>query len=172
MTTLAASASEIRSQNRSGAKAYDQVVRQAADAAQALHAVSTRRESGLMKQQTLAERLLEDYELDLRNEPRPENLQPVEDRQEIEESITHLRSQLQKTGAVNMEALAELNRCRHVTTSCMVSIKTSPRPKIRYSGSLPRSTSIVDDCLWIRSKRFVRIFKGCIANHSAVVPRI
>ncbi len=108
LTTLAASASEIRSQNRSGAKAYDQVVRQAADAAQALHAVSTRRESGLMKQQTLAERLLEDYELDLRNEPRPENLQPVEDRQEIEESITHLRSQLQKTGAVNMEALAEL----------------------------------------------------------------
>ncbi len=108
LTMLAASASEIRSQNRSGAKAYDQVVRQAADAAQALHAVSTRRESGLMKQQTLAERLLEDYELDLRNEPRPENLQPVEDRQEIEESITHLRSQLQKTGAVNMEALAEL----------------------------------------------------------------
>ncbi len=105
---LATSAADIRSQNRAGAKAYDQAVRGATDAAAQVHAVSTRRDAAAMRRTTLAERLLEDYELDLRNQQPPENLEPVEDRDGMEQSIAHLRAQLQKTGAVNMEALAEL----------------------------------------------------------------
>ncbi|MGV3485401.1 MAG: chromosome segregation protein SMC [Planctomycetaceae bacterium] len=105
---LAASSSEIRAQNRASAKAYDQAVRDATEAAQNVHLVSARRDAALMRRTTLAERLLEDYELDLRHEPLPENFEKIENRDEVEESIAHLRAQLQKTGAVNMEALAEL----------------------------------------------------------------
>ncbi len=105
---LAVSSSEIRNQNRAGTKAYEQAVRDATESAQHVHAVSSRRDATAMKRTTLAERLIEDYELDLRHEQAPENFQPLENRNEVEESIFHLRGQLQKTGAVNMEALAEL----------------------------------------------------------------
>jgi len=105
---LAASSSDIRAQNRAGGKAYDQAVRGATEAAQTVHTISTRRDAAVMRRTTLAERLLEDYELDLRNEQPPENFERTENRNEVEESIAHLRAQLQKTGAVNMEALAEL----------------------------------------------------------------
>jgi len=105
---LASSSSDIRAQNRAGAKSYDQAVRGATEAAQMVHSISTRRDAAVMRRTTLAERLIEDYELDLRNELPPENFAPVENRNEVEESIAHLRGQLQKTGAVNMEALAEL----------------------------------------------------------------
>jgi len=105
---LAGLSSEIRAQNRAGAKAYDQAVRGATEAAQQVHAVSTRRDAADMRRTALAERLLEDYELDLRNEQPPENFEKIENRDEVEEDIAHLRAQLAKTGAVNMEALAEL----------------------------------------------------------------
>lgn len=105
---LAASSSDIRAQNRAGSKAYDQAVRGATEAAQTVHTISTRRDAAVMRRTTLAERLLEDYELDLRNEQPPENFERIENRDEVEENIAHLRAQLQKTGAVNMEALAEL----------------------------------------------------------------
>ena len=105
---LATSSADIRAQNRAGAKAYDQAIQSTSEAAEIVHAASTRRDAALMRRTALAERLLEDYELDLRNEQQPENFEPVENRDEVEESIAHLRTQLQKTGAVNMEALAEL----------------------------------------------------------------
>ncbi len=108
LRALASTSNEIRAQNRSSAKAYDQAVRQATDAAQQVHAVATRRDAAVMKQTTLAERLIEDYELDLRNEQPPEDFELISDRGEVEADIVHLRGQLQKTGAVNMEALAEL----------------------------------------------------------------
>lgn len=105
---LAVQSSEIRAQNRAGAKAYDQAVRAATEAAQTVHTISTRRDAAVMRRTTLAERLLEDYELDLRNESMPEGFEKIENRDAVEEDIAHLRAQLQKTGAVNMEALAEL----------------------------------------------------------------
>jgi chromosome segregation protein len=105
---LALTSSEIRAQNRAGAKAYDQAVRAATEAAQAVHTISTRRDAAVMRRTTLAERLREDYELDLRNEQKPDDFELIENREEVEETISHLRAQLQKTGAVNMEALAEL----------------------------------------------------------------
>jgi len=108
LQSLAHDSAEVRSQNRAGAKAYDLAVRAATDAAQAVHTIATRRDNAALRRSALAERLIEDYELDLSNEQPPENFEPIKDRNEVEESITHLRSQLQKTGSVNMEALAEL----------------------------------------------------------------
>lgn len=61
-----------------------------------------------MRLETLAERLLEDYEIDLRGSQPPEDYQPPEDRDAAESEISHLREQVQRVGAVNMEALAEL----------------------------------------------------------------
>lgn len=108
LAALARAAAEIRTSSRASQKAYDAAVKQASDAAQAVHVITSRRDAAVMKRQTLAERLLEDYEIDLQNESPPEDLQPIADRDAVEQEIQHLRSQLQKTGSVNMEALEEL----------------------------------------------------------------
>jgi chromosome segregation protein len=108
LTELAKAAADIRAGGRASQKAYDAAVKGASDLAQQVHAVASRRDAALLKRQTLAERLLEDYEIDLNAEQPPENLQPIDDRDAIEQEVQHLRSQLQKTGSVNMEALEEL----------------------------------------------------------------
>ncbi len=105
---LAVDAAEIRSGGRASQKAHDAAVRQAGEISQRLHAISSRRDAAVMRRQTLAERLLEDYEIDLHAEQPPENLEPIEDRDAADTEIQHLRGQLQKTGSVNMEALEEL----------------------------------------------------------------
>jgi len=108
LASLAKSAADIRSGGRASQKAYDAAVKEASDIAQQVHAIASRRDAAAMKRQTLAERLIEDYELDLQSETPPEDLQPIEDREAVEQEIQRLRVQLQKTGSVNMEALDEL----------------------------------------------------------------
>lgn len=108
LTELAKSAADIRSGGRSSQKAYDAAAKEANELGQQVHAINSRRDAAVMKRQTLAQRLLEDYEIDLESSEPPEDLQPIEDREASEQEIQHLRGQLQKTGSVNMEALDEL----------------------------------------------------------------
>jgi len=105
---MAQTATEVRASGRAGQKAYDAAVQQATEANQRLHEITRGRDAAVMRRQTLAQRLLEDYEIDLESEQPPETLEPIADREACEEEIQHLRSQLQKTGSVNMEALEEL----------------------------------------------------------------
>ncbi len=105
---LAQAAADVRAAARASQKGYDAAVKQASQLAQNCHAIASRRDAAILRRQTLGQRIAEDYEIDLANSEPPEDLQPIDDRQAIEQEIQHLRSQLAKTGSVNMEALEEL----------------------------------------------------------------
>ncbi len=108
LKTLAQDAANVRSENRTIMQASEQAMKDAATASETVHAVTSRRDNAKLRLDTLADRLLEDYEIDLRNSEPPEDYEPPEDRDAAEEEITRLRSQLQRTSSVNMEALEEL----------------------------------------------------------------
>lgn len=101
-------ADEIRQEMRQRQEANESVINEAGAAAEAVHAVTSKRDNAKLRRETLADRIYEDYEIDLRGGEPPEEFQPPEDREAVDAEITSLRSQLQKTGAVNMEALEEL----------------------------------------------------------------
>ncbi|NND96461.1 MAG: chromosome segregation protein SMC, partial [Pirellulaceae bacterium] len=105
---LAQQAADVRESNREIMKASELAMKAASTASAAVHAITARRDNIQLRRETLADRLLEDYEIDLRIGEAPEDLQPVENRDEVEEEITKLRTQLQRTSSVNMEALEEL----------------------------------------------------------------
>ncbi len=108
LAKLAQSAASVRAENRAIVKASESAIKQTSIASEAVHAITARRDNTKLRRQTLAERLLEDYQIDLQNSDPPENLQAAEDRQNIENEIAELRGQLQRTSSVNMEALEEL----------------------------------------------------------------
>jgi chromosome segregation protein len=101
-------ADEIRQEMRRRQEANESVINEAGAAAEAVHAVTSKRDNAKLRRETVADRIYEDYEIDLRGEEPPEDFEPPEDREAVDAEITSLRSQLQKTGAVNMEALEEL----------------------------------------------------------------
>ena len=105
---LAKKASDVREENREILKASEEAMDFAGKASEAVHSITARRDNAKLRRDTLAERLLEDYEIDLRDSDPPENMQAPEDREAVEEEITKLRAQLQRTSNVNMEALEEL----------------------------------------------------------------
>ncbi len=105
---LAQAAADVRRENREIMQASEQAMKDVASASETVHAVTARRDNAKLRLDTLAQRLLEDYEIDLRNSQPPEDHQPPEDRQAAEREITDLRAQLQRTSSVNMEALEEL----------------------------------------------------------------
>ena len=74
-----------------------------------MHLITASRDNIKLRRETLVDRLIEDYEIDLRGTDPPEDLQEVDDREAAEAEITQLRSQLQRTSSVNMEALEELD---------------------------------------------------------------
>jgi len=78
-------------------------------ATEAVATISAARDAAELKRNTLADRIAEDYSIDLRNDEPPEELSEIEDRQSVDDEITKLRSQVQNVGSVNMEALEELN---------------------------------------------------------------
>jgi chromosome segregation protein len=108
LVELSRRATEIRAGGRSIQKGYDAAVKQVTQASQAAAEIARTRDAAILKRQSLAQRLREDYEIDLLNDQPPEGLRPIDDRAALEEEIQHLRGQLQKTGSVNMEALEEL----------------------------------------------------------------
>jgi chromosome segregation protein len=105
---LAQSAAEVRQENRQIMQASEDAMKKAATASEAVHALSAKRDNAKLRRETLADRLMEDYEIDLRNSEVPEDWEAPEDRAETEKEINDLRTQLQRTSNVNMEALEEL----------------------------------------------------------------
>ena len=105
---LAQSAAEVRQENRKIMQASEDAMKMAATASEAVHALSAKRDNAKLRRETLADRLMEDYEIDLRNSEVPEDWEAPEDRAETEKEINDLRTQLQRTSNVNMEALEEL----------------------------------------------------------------
>lgn len=105
---LAQQAADVRSENRATINAADQAMKDASAASESVHAISASRDNAKLRRDTLADRMLEDYEIDLRNGEVPAELEEPGDRALVDEEITRLRGQLQKTGSVNMEALEEL----------------------------------------------------------------
>ena len=98
----------VKNENREVIQASERAMTQANQGESAVHAVEAKRENAKMRRETLASRLMEDYEIDLHGEEVPEDFEPIEDRMAAEAEIQSLRSQLQKTTSVNMEALEEL----------------------------------------------------------------
>ena len=105
---LAEFASAVRRENRDIVKAAEKAMQDAAAASVAVHAITGRRDNARLRRETLAQRLMEDYEIDLQASQPPEDFAEPEDREAVENEITELRSQLQRTSSVNMEALEEL----------------------------------------------------------------
>ena len=108
LSELAISASDVRSSNREILKASERAIKDAAAASEAVHSITARNDNARLRRETLVTRLMEDYEIDLRASEPPEDFQEPESREEIEAEINQLRSQLQRTTSVNMEALEEL----------------------------------------------------------------
>ncbi len=105
---LAERAADVRKENRAVQKASEVAMKEANAASQAVHAVTAARDNARLRRETLASRMLEDYEIDLNASEPPEDMQSIDDRESIEEEIARLRNQVQNVGSVNMEALEEL----------------------------------------------------------------
>ncbi len=105
---LAERAADVRKENRAVQKASEVAMKEANAASQAVHAVTAARDNARLRRETLASRMLEDYEIDLNASEPPEEMQSIDDRESIEEEIARLRNQVQNVGSVNMEALEEL----------------------------------------------------------------
>ncbi|MGC6448495.1 MAG: chromosome segregation protein SMC [Rubripirellula sp.] len=105
---LARGVAQVKKDNREIMRASEEAMKNVATASEAVHSLTAKRDNAKLRQDTLADRLQEDYEIDLRGDERPEDWEPPEDRRAVESEITQLRNQLQKTSSVNMEALEEL----------------------------------------------------------------
>ncbi|MEM9367342.1 MAG: chromosome segregation protein SMC [Planctomycetota bacterium] len=109
LTRLANEAKQQREATKQVQIEADAATEAAAAAVQALATVQASLESATLRRDTLADRLKEDYDLDLHLAEPPEALQEIDDREAMENEITKLRSQVQNVGSINMEALDELN---------------------------------------------------------------
>ena len=105
---LAQQAETVRKSTRQINRESEQVINDTAKASESLHALTSQRDNATMRQTTLADRIKEDYQIDLHHDDPPEELFEIENRNAMNEEITKLRDQLQRTSNVNMEALAEL----------------------------------------------------------------
>lgn len=76
---------------------------------ESMASISSARDAAGLKRNTLADRIAEDYGIDLRNDEPPEELAEIGNRDEVDDEISTLRSAVQNVGSVNMEALEELN---------------------------------------------------------------
>ncbi|WP_164101222.1 chromosome segregation protein SMC [Candidatus Laterigemmans baculatus] len=108
LRVLAGEVGSLREQQRQLQRENDAIQRRVQKAAEAVHQLQRQRDEAQLRRTTLAERVREDYDIDLHAEQPPEDFEPPEDREAAEAEIASLRAQLQKTGAVNMEALEEL----------------------------------------------------------------
>lgn len=106
---LAVRAEGERASSRSVQTQTQAAIKAVAAAAEAVASITTARDAAELKQTTLAQRIVEDYSIDLRNDEPPEELAEIDDRSAVDEEIAKLRSQVQNVGSVNMEALEELN---------------------------------------------------------------
>ncbi|MEM6470884.1 MAG: chromosome segregation protein SMC [Planctomycetota bacterium] len=108
IATLAASADELRDNVGKLAEESEAIIQAATSASEAVHSITSRRDAAKLRRTSLAERISEDYQIDLENDDPPQEIAEIEDRLAIDREISRLREQLQRTSNVNMEALAEL----------------------------------------------------------------
>ena len=106
---LAGRAEAERTENRSVQTQTQAAIKAVAAASEAVASITTARDAAELKRTTLAQRIAEDYGIDLKNDEPPEELAEIEDRSSVDDEIVKLRSQVQNVGSVNMEALEELN---------------------------------------------------------------
>ncbi|EMI28657.1 MAG: chromosome segregation protein SMC [Rhodopirellula sp.] len=109
LQVLAAEANQEREATRRVQTESQAAIKAVAKATEAVATISSARDAAALKQTTLADRIAEDYQIDLRNDEPPEELAEIEDRSSVDEEISRLRGQVQNVGSVNMEALEELN---------------------------------------------------------------
>ncbi len=95
-------AKSVQSRSQNAAKAVTAATEEVAS-------ISSARDAAELKRNTLADRIAEDYGIDLRNDEPPDELAEIEDRDEVDAEISKLRAAVQNVGSVNMEALDELN---------------------------------------------------------------
>ena len=98
----------VAADNRDVLRAADQAAQGVATWTAKVNELTNQTENASLRRQSVAERLMEDYEIDLRTEEVPLDHAPPENRDDVEAEITRLRGQLQRTSGVNMEALEEL----------------------------------------------------------------
>ena len=105
---LAQTAREVRATNRDVIEATEAATTAASEATTRHAELESRIANNRLRRETLATRLREDYSIDLDAEEVPEDFEPPEDRDAVEQEIAKLRGQVQTTTNVNMEALREL----------------------------------------------------------------
>ncbi|MEM9826012.1 MAG: chromosome segregation protein SMC [Planctomycetota bacterium] len=105
---LASESERVRADNRDVMQASETATRDASVASEDVMRSTAALDATRLKREGLAQRMLEDYELDLIGEEVPVDLEPLDDRDAAEEEISRLRNQVQRTSNVNMEALEEL----------------------------------------------------------------
>ncbi len=109
LRAFAVRAEAQRSEARKVQTQTQAAIKAVAAASEAVSSITASRDAAELKRNTLAERIKEDYEIDLRGDDPPEELAEIEDRSAVDDEIAKLRSQVQNVGSVNMEALEELN---------------------------------------------------------------
>lgn len=105
---LAESAKTVRDSSREIAQASEAAIKDAETASEAVHSITSRLDAAKLRRVTLAERIQEDYQINLDQDEPPEELAEIENRVTMDQEINRLRDQLQRTSNVNMEALTEL----------------------------------------------------------------
>jgi chromosome segregation protein len=110
MHQLAGRVQTLRSAGREQQKEVAALQKQVEAARAAVREVERRRDEAQLLRDNLAQRFAEDYQIDLAGEDPPADFEPPDDRAAAEQEISSLRDQLQNTGAVNMEALEELQQ--------------------------------------------------------------
>lgn len=109
LRNLAGQVETERTASRTVQTQTQSAIKAVAAAAEAVASITTARDAADLKQTTLAQRIAEDYGIDLKNDEPPEELAEIDDRSAVDDEIAKLRSQVQNVGSVNMEALEELN---------------------------------------------------------------
>jgi len=110
LESLGGELGKLRQQQQSMQKLADSIQRRLNRSAEGVAELEREREAAEIQRRGLSQRVLEDYQLDLLHEQPPADFIPPENRSEVEAEISELRSQLQQTGSVNMEALEELQQ--------------------------------------------------------------
>jgi chromosome segregation protein len=99
---------KLRAKQRGVQKSVDKLAQRVQSATQSMHECQRALDGVLLRRRTLADRLKEDYQLDLEMSQPPEGFVPITDCGAAEAEIAQCREALLNTGAVNMEALQEL----------------------------------------------------------------
>ena len=109
LAKLAAATGEVRVAATAARRSRDEALATASTARERLVTAGAAAESAAQSAQSLASRIAEDYQIDLRGErPPAEELLQIEDRDAAESEIRNLRHTIASVGSVNMEAVEEL----------------------------------------------------------------